>query len=80
MKSVYPDENNVVLNENSIEGKPCINRESESDGITIQLYSFNNININISAVVTPPYIYHSCSTQKMFWEEKFTGKEKLFYL
>ena len=30
------------------------------------------------AVVTPPYIYHSCSTRKMFWEEKFTGKESLF--
>ena len=26
---------NVVLNENSVEGKPCINRESKSDEITI---------------------------------------------
>ena len=30
------------------------------------------------AVVTPPSIYHGCSTRKMFWEEKFTGKENLF--
>ena len=30
------------------------------------------------AVITPPSIYHGCSTQKTFWEEKFTGKENLF--
>ena len=30
------------------------------------------------AVVTPSSIYHGCSTRKMFWEEKFTGKENLF--
>ena len=29
-------------------------------------------------VVTPPSIYHGCSTRKMLWEEKFTGKEYLF--
>ena len=29
------DENNVVLNENSVEGKPCINRESKSDELII---------------------------------------------
>ena len=29
-------------------------------------------------VVTQPYIYHGCSTQKTFWEEKFTGEENLF--
>ena len=29
-------------------------------------------------VVTPPSIYHGCSTQKMFWEEMFTGKKYLF--
>ena len=27
-------------------------------------------------VVTPRSIYHGCSTQKTFWEEKFTGKKK----
>ena len=29
-------------------------------------------------VLTPPSIYHGCSTQKTFWEEKFTGKKDLF--
>ena len=38
MKTVYPDENNVVLNENSVEVKPCINRESKSLELTIYLY------------------------------------------
>ena len=25
--------------------------------------------------VTPPSIYHGCSTRKSFWEENFTGKQ-----
>ena len=29
-------------------------------------------------VVTPPSIYHGCSTRKTFWEENFTGKKDLF--
>ena len=29
-------------------------------------------------VVTPPSIYHDCSTRKMFWEENFTYKKYLF--
>ena len=29
-------------------------------------------------VVTPPSIYHSCSTRKKFWQENFTGKQDLF--
>ena len=29
-------------------------------------------------VVTPPSIYHGCSTRKTFWDEKFTGKQDLF--
>ena len=29
------NENNVVLNENNVEGKTCINRESNSDELTI---------------------------------------------
>ena len=33
------------------------------------------MNMNILAVVTPPSIYHGCSTRKKFWEEKFTGEE-----
>ena len=27
-------------------------------------------------VVTPPSIYHGCSTRKTFWEKKFTGKKQ----
>ena len=33
------------------------------------------MNIKLLAVVTPPSIYHGCSTWKIFWEEKFTGEE-----
>ena len=29
-------------------------------------------------VVTPLSIYHGCSTRKMCWEKKFTGKKYLF--
>ena len=29
-------------------------------------------------VVTPPFMYHGCSTRKTFWEGKFTGNEDLF--
>ena len=29
-------------------------------------------------VVTPPSIYHGCSTWRKFWDEKFTGKQYLF--
>ena len=29
-------------------------------------------------VVTPPSIYHGCSTGKKFWDEKFTGRQDLF--
>ena len=35
MKTVYQDEKNVVLDENSVKWKPCINRESKSLDITI---------------------------------------------
>ena len=34
--------------------------------------------MKLLVVVTPPSIYHGCSTWKTFWEEKFTGKENLF--
>ena len=36
------------------------------------------MNMNLLAVVTALSIYHGCSTRKMFWEEIFTGEEKLF--
>ena len=76
MKIVYQDENNVVIAENGVEVKPCINRESKRLELTIQLYNCHNINMKFLLVVTPPSIYHGCSIQKTFWEEKFTGKEQ----
>ena len=69
---------NVVMNENSVEGKPYINRESKSLELTIKLYSCHDINMKLLLVVTSPFICHGCSTRKTFWEEKFTGKEDLF--
>ena len=75
MKTVYPYENNVVLNENSVERKPCINIESKSNELTIKVYSCQDINVKFLVVVTPPSIYHVCSTRKTFWEEKLTGKK-----
>ena len=36
------------------------------------------MNMKLLAVVTPPTIYHGCSTRKTFWEEMYTGEEKLF--
>ena len=36
------------------------------------------MNMNLLAVLAPPSIYHGCYTKKTFWEEKFTGEEKLF--
>ena len=61
MKTVYPDENNVVLNENSVGKKPCINRESKSLELTINLYSCHDINMKFLLVVTPPSIYQTSS-------------------
>ena len=78
MKTVYQDENNVVLDEKSVERKPCINRESKSLELTIYLYSCHDINMKFLVVVTPPSIYYGCSAQKTLWEEKFTGKKDLF--
>ena len=36
------------------------------------------MNMKLLSVVTPPSIYHGCSTRKTFWEGKFIGEEKLF--
>ena len=33
---------------------------------------------NLPVVVTPPFIYHCCSTWETLWEENITGEEKLF--
>ena len=34
------------------------------------------MNMNLLAVLTPPSIYHFCSTRKTLWEENFTGGKK----
>ena len=34
------------------------------------------MHMKLLSVVTPPYIYHGLSNQKMLWGGKFTGKEK----
>ena len=34
--------------------------------------------MKILVVLTPPSIYHGCSTRMKFWEEKLTGKKYLF--
>ena len=36
------------------------------------------VEMKLLAVVTLQYIYNGCSTQKKFWEEKFTDEEKSF--
>ena len=41
-------------------------------------YTVVMITMKLLAGVTPPTIYHGCSTLKTFWEESFTGEEKLF--
>ena len=57
MKTVYQDENNVVLDENNVECKLFINIESKSLELKIQLYSCHGINMKFLVVVTPPSIY-----------------------
>ena len=64
MKTVYPDENNVVLDENSVERKPCINIKIKSLELTIKLYSCHDINMKFLLVVTPLSIYHNLGTQR----------------
>ena len=58
MKTVYLDEKNIVLNGKSVERKPCINRGSKRNELTIKLYSCHNINMKFLVVLTPPSIYH----------------------
>ena len=70
--------NFFVLDEKSVEWKTFINRESNSLELTIKLYSCHNISMKFLVVVTTPYIYHGCSTQKTFLKEKYTGKQDLF--
>ena len=67
------NENIVVLNEYSVEGKPCINRAIKSDELTIYLYSCNSINMKFLVVVTPPYIY-----QNLYYARQLLRGEIMF--
>ena len=80
LKLSIRDENNVFLNENSVEVKPCINRESKSDEVTIQLYSCHNINMKILAVLTPPSIYQFVVCYGMYCDENDKACKGKFYL
>ena len=52
------------------------NQELRAHNLVIQSYTIvNDITMKFQ-VVTPPSIYHGCSTWKTFWEEKFTGKKQ----
>ena len=76
MKTVYLDENNVVLNENSVERKPCIDRESKIDELTIKLYSYHDINMKFLVVVTPPYMYQVHTWLVHSWEHEILWSSK----
>ena len=54
---LFQNEKNVVLNENSVEGKPCIKKEIKILKTIIYLYKCYDEH-NLLAVVTPPSIYH----------------------
>ena len=71
------EENNVVLNENSVEGKPCI---IEKVRPLSSKFSYTDLmmNMKLPAVVIPLSIYHGWSNRTTFWEEKFSVEEKLF--
>ena len=61
MKTIYQYENNVVLDENSVEWKPWIKREMKSLELTIKLYSCHDINMKFLVVVSTPSIYQEPS-------------------
>ena len=50
------EEDNAVLNENSVEGKPCINRESKIPELTIWLYRWYDEHESPSSCNTTAYI------------------------
>ena len=77
MKTVYQDEKNVVLYENSVERKSCINRESKSFELTIQLYRCHNINMKFLVVVTPPSIYKISTQCKNNYVEPSWRREEI---
>ena len=65
------------MNENSVGGKSC---EIENVRSLSSQFSYTIImmNMKLLAVVTPPSIYHGCSTRKTLWEKNFIGEVELF--
>ena len=53
---MFQNKNNIVLNENSVEGKPCINIESKILELTIQLYICYDENESPSSRNTTVYL------------------------
>ena len=78
MKTVYQDENNVVLDENSVERKLCINRESKSLELTIWLYSCHDLNMKFLVVVTPHQSIIAVLHENPFIMTQ--GQEKYFHV
>ena len=62
---LFQNENNVVLNENSVKGKPFINRESKSNKIKIYFYSCNDEHEAPSSCNTTEYL-SGCSDPLLF--------------
>ena len=60
MKNIYPDENNVVLNENSVEGKPFIidKVRAMSSQFIYTWFSFNTVFIQNNIVFIWIDIFH----------------------
>ena len=60
MKTVYPDEKNVVLGENSVERKACINREINSLDITNLVLQLSRYQHEVpSSCNTTVYLSHT---------------------
>ena len=80
MKTVYQDENNVVLVENSVEWKPCINIERGSK-IYLSLWTWETVvsamlgNIARSRVVMSVSLWRCMSFLKI--SEKFEDLDKM---
>ena len=71
----------------SVQGKKCCSEwktalkenHVQIDKVRAQSSQFSYtdvmMNMNSLSVVTPPSIYHGCSTGKNFWQENFTDEE-----
>ena len=62
---LFQNENNVVLNEKSFEGKQCINEKLRASSSQFS-YTDVMMNMKLLAVVTPPSIYQIPTNNIMF--------------